>query len=87
MPETVKYGISNLTLIGAFLSGVASSSVILGRRNSALNIYSWKNQGGKPDPINHDQNEVPKDGCYSRIQCLFQINSYFASREGSNFPD
>jgi len=40
MPETVKYGISNLTFIGAFLSGVASSSVILGRRNSALNIYS-----------------------------------------------
>lgn len=40
IPETVKYGISNFTRIGAFFSGVASSSVILGRLNSALIIYS-----------------------------------------------
>jgi hypothetical protein len=40
IPDTVKYGISNFTRIGAFLSGAASSSVMLGRRNSALNMYS-----------------------------------------------
>jgi hypothetical protein len=40
IPDTVKYGISNFTRIGAFLSGAASSSVMLGSRNSALNMYS-----------------------------------------------
>ncbi|MFS7958903.1 hypothetical protein Hanom_Chr08g00684271 [Helianthus anomalus] len=39
--ETVKYEISNFTRIGAFLSGAASSAVILlGSLNSAFNMYS-----------------------------------------------
>ncbi|KAF5778208.1 hypothetical protein HanXRQr2_Chr12g0544851 [Helianthus annuus] len=44
IPETVKYGISNFTRIGAFLSGAASSAVILGSLNSALNmqLIPWK---------------------------------------------
>lgn len=42
IPETVKYGISNLTRMGALLSGTASSEVILGRPKSARNKYSYK---------------------------------------------
>jgi hypothetical protein len=40
MPDTVKYGISNFTRIGAFFSGTASSAAMLGRLNSALHMYS-----------------------------------------------
>jgi len=40
MPDTVKYGISNFTRIGAFFSWAPSSAVMLGRLNSALHMYS-----------------------------------------------
>lgn len=81
MPETVKYGISNLTRIGAFRSGVASSAVILGRWNSALNIYSYivlkLNVSIQFDLVN----------CYIKLQTLtlfpgkdliFQTNASFS---------
>lgn len=41
IPETVKYGISNLTQIGAFLS-TASSDKTEGSLNSAFNKNSYK---------------------------------------------